>query len=499
MELQRREAIYSRVAERVVGMVCETDRQGIITFVSDSQRRILGFAPESIIGKKLGSLVHPQFLGLLDERLGRIRQTHSSELMEVQIKNANGQYLWVELVSDPVEDEEKHILSFVIAIRDITSTKKKIERLQNQVNDLEGRVKDRTEKIRALNETSNQRLRTAIRQINQISEVKDRLSKNPGLKPGFTLILKSAMRALASDAGGIFVLNSSEQGIEARAMIPGKNSTVRPNYQLNDHFPEFETFYRKDPFSKLETSGRGLLGTDTIHCAPILLANRVRGLLALGSNGRRVLDESGLTILRLYSGVAADLLRSTSLDVEPAKETVKPVEAGCRLNSGNAYLIPDNVDLAYELFLEAIMSGIEGLCITRTMPARLREKYNLQRTPIIWLTDEVVEGENTIHSLQDLSILISNYVQRATKPVILIDGIEYLISHKGFGSVYHLLQSKRTQMEANQGILIVPIFRDAMEAKESKLLEREFRVFGAMRDVYSQNDAMSTQIANEFY
>ena len=170
------------------------------------------------------------------------------------------------------------------------------------------------------------------------------------------------------------------------------------------------------------------------------------------------------------------------------------------MDSRNAYLVPDNVSLAYELFLEAVMSGADGLCITRTMPSRVREKHNLQRTPIIWLTDETVEGEKTIHNLQDLSILISNYVQKATKPVILIDGIEYLISHKGFGSVYHLLQSKRTQVEANDGMLIVPIFRDAMEAKETKLLEREFRVFRAPTDTFAMKEGLaSTQIPSEFY
>ena len=499
-ELQKSEAIYSQVAEKLVGMICEIDEKGVIAFVSDSQRRVLGYDPDNIIGKRLVDIIHPEFVASFDNTLRKGRQTRSSEMVELQMKSATGQHLWVELVSDPVEDAEKHGLTFVIAIRDITATKDKIEKLQSQVSELDARVKDRTERIRTLNEVSTQRVRTVIRQINHISEVRDRLSKNPGSKSGFTLILKSAMRALAMDAGGIFVFNSADKTIELRAIIPGKNSTVRDVYRLNDNFLEFESLYRGEPTSRLDTNGRSLLGTDTIHCAPISMANNIRGFLALGSNGRRVLEENDLTVLKLYASVAAELLKSTSLSVEPAKELVKAIEGGCRLDSGNAYLVPDNVSLAYELFLEAVMSGADGLCITRTMPSRVREKHNLQRTPIIWLTDETVEGEKTIHNLQDLSILISNYVQKATKPVILIDGIEYLISHKGFGSVYHLLQSKRTQVEANDGMLIVPIFRDAMEAKETKLLEREFRVFRAPTDTFAMKEGLaSTQIPSEFY
>jgi Cdc6-like AAA superfamily ATPase len=95
----------------------------------------------------------------------------------------------------------------------------------------------------------------------------------------------------------------------------------------------------------------------------------------------------------------------------------------------------------------------------------------------VWLTSEKVENERTINSLQDLSILISNYVDKAEKPLILIDGIEYLVSHQGFDSVYHFLQAKGTQVEAADGIMIVPFFKETLEPRQVKLLEREFNLF----------------------
>jgi Cdc6-like AAA superfamily ATPase len=95
----------------------------------------------------------------------------------------------------------------------------------------------------------------------------------------------------------------------------------------------------------------------------------------------------------------------------------------------------------------------------------------------VWLTGEKVEGERTLNSLQDLSILISNYVEKSEKPLILVDGIEYLASHQGFDSVYHFLQAKGTQVEAVGGILIVPFFKETLETRQVKLLEREFNLF----------------------
>jgi hypothetical protein len=302
------------------------------------------------------------------------------------------------------------------------------------------------------------------------------------------------------DAGGVFILNPHDQTVVRKALIPCRRSIVKSAYKLDESFVEFEVLYKKAPISRAGGAGYSLLGTDAIHCAPISLSNDIKGFLAVGSNGRRELGESDWAILKLYAGLNADLLRSERMELESSAATEKKTRRICRVAGGNAYLVPDNTGIAYELFLEAIMSGMSGLCITRTIPARIREKYDLQGTPIIWLTDETVEGEKTIHSLQDLSILISDDVQRVEKPVILIDGIEYLISHKGFQSVYHLLQSKRTQMEANQGILIIPYFRDAIDRKEGKLLEREFRVFRATPERYARGeDALPVQIPNDVY
>ena len=188
-------------------------------------------------------------------------------------------------------------------------------------------------------------------------------------------------------------------------------------------------------------------------------------------------DDSDLSVLRLYAGLVSNVLETATLTIEPTKENVKQEKSKYTLEYGRNYIVADNTDLAYDVFTDMILSGIEGLCLTRTFPDKVRKKYGLQKTPIIWLTSESVKGERTINNLQDISILISNYVEKAEKPVILIDGLEYLASHQGFDSVYHFLQAKRTQVESAGGILIIPFFKGALDQKEVKLLEREFEVF----------------------
>jgi PAS domain S-box-containing protein len=490
IELQRRESIYSRVTERIVGTIYEIEADGTLAFVNESQKPVLGFEPENMIGKKLASFVDPECVEAFETALREASQTHLVRAVELSMRRSGGESACVDLIVDSIEDETGRITGFVVAIRDITETKNLIQTLQKQTHELEDRVRERTERIRILDENSSQRVRNLVKQLTQISEIRDRLKRNPSMKSGFNLVLKNSMRDLSMNAGGIFLLNPLDHLVETKAISPGKNSTVRPVYSLDDPYLEFDALYSKELVSKTVGNGRSLLGTEEIHCAPISW-NNIRGIIALGSDQNRKLDESELSILKLYSALVAEILKSSNLNIKPRKEMDQAGQGRCRVKPGNGYIVPDDVGLAYELFLEAIMSGTEGLCITRTAPARIRDRYSLQRTPVIWLTDEAVEGEKTVHTLQDLSILISNYVRRATKPVILIDGIEYLISHKNFESVYHLLQAKRTQMEAYQGILIVPFFRDAVETKEAKLLERELRVFGADADLYTPREALA--------
>lgn len=38
-----------------------------------------------------------------------------------------------------------------------------------------------------------------------------------------------------------------------------------------------------------------------------------------------------------------------------------------------------------EIFLDLVTHSVHGLYITRTIPQRIRERYGLKKTPIIWL------------------------------------------------------------------------------------------------------------------
>ena len=57
--------------------------------------------------------------------------------------------------------------------------------------------------------------------------------------------------------------------------------------------------------------------------------------------------------------------------------------------------------------------------------------------------------------------------------VVLIDGLEFLISYNNFSLVLHFIQSLRDHAATSDAVLIMPINPGAIDSKELKLLECE--------------------------
>jgi hypothetical protein len=84
-----------------------------------------------------------------------------------------------------------------------------------------------------------------------------------------------------------------------------------------------------------------------------------------------------------------------------------------------------------------------------------------------------VNGQVAVNSLQDLSILIWNFLEKTKRSIVFLDGVEYLITNHGFESFLRFLQLNRSRFEQKESILVIPIMEDAMDAKHVRLIERE--------------------------
>jgi hypothetical protein len=145
------------------------------------------------------------------------------------------------------------------------------------------------------------------------------------------------------------------------------------------------------------------------------------------------------------------------------------------LRPGGTFLFLREKRQARELFVLYLKSGRPGLWITRRPPREARELYGLDRTPFIWLTSSVVPEENCVDpgEFGRLSTIISGFTREAKDYLILIEGVEYIISKTGFQTLLKLVQYLNDRVMSTGGMLLLGMNPQAISEGELALLKSE--------------------------
>ncbi len=133
----------------------------------------------------------------------------------------------------------------------------------------------------------------------------------------------------------------------------------------------------------------------------------------------------------------------------------------------------DRPETSYNLFIKTLSKGMKGYCVTRNYPAKIRTKFDLKDTPVIWLSN--VGRDNAIRpkDLEKLSLSLEQFLSQPGGGIVLLDGLEYLITNNNFITVLRLIQSLRDQVAINQSILLMAVNKSTLESHQLNLLERE--------------------------
>jgi hypothetical protein len=175
--------------------------------------------------------------------------------------------------------------------------------------------------------------------------------------------------------------------------------------------------------------------------------------------------------------------------VNPAAEKESSEELKYKLEPSTIYLVKEEKAVegtrdflvkgvqpkkSLEIFMDLVTHGLAGLCITRMHPQKLRDKYGLQKTPILWLTQSVeVRGRIAPSDILELSHTLREFVRRTKDSVILLDGIEYLITQNSFDEILRFVQSLNDMISVSSSIVVIPLDPSTLDVKQVHLFERE--------------------------
>ena len=171
-------------------------------------------------------------------------------------------------------------------------------------------------------------------------------------------------------------------------------------------------------------------------------------------------------------------LTPSKQDIRPEAESIEESDQAFELDTATSYLVKEEApDVSYKIFMDYVTHGHQGLCITRDFPAKVRKKFNMEKTPIIWLSTSDTENTVAPQNLSALFYQIENFLKQSENGIIMLSGMEYLISHNTYQSVLKFVQLLNEQIAIRDSILIVPLSPLTLDEKDLKMIERELETY----------------------
>ena len=172
--------------------------------------------------------------------------------------------------------------------------------------------------------------------------------------------------------------------------------------------------------------------------------------------------------------------KDRDLDLELTPEARIETAMKYNIKPGISCLVEEErAELAFDIFKDFVQHDIPGLCITRMHLDKVRETFGLVKTPILWLSK--TPGENNL-SPTDLGMLrhtILEYIDKSGESMVLLDGVEYLITNNGFPLVLKYLDDINEGVMMSKSGVIISVDPRTLEEKELALLERNMKIIKA--------------------
>ena len=166
--------------------------------------------------------------------------------------------------------------------------------------------------------------------------------------------------------------------------------------------------------------------------------------------------------------------------MENAKQSAKMYD----LHKGFAYLVRETKPKkSFEVFVDQVTHNIQGLCVTRQHPSTIRKEWQLDKTPIIWLSNQLGKVYINPTNIGILSDTIIRFVEKSGDSVVLIDGVEFLIVNNDFEKVLRMIHHVTEAVMENKSRLIVSVDPRTLSVRELALLERNMEIIDTIDDV----------------
>ena len=163
----------------------------------------------------------------------------------------------------------------------------------------------------------------------------------------------------------------------------------------------------------------------------------------------------------------------------PAADAPAPARAPSASVGGVEVWSAGSSERAWASFLSASSSGIQGLCLSRDFPERLRSALGPRPVRVVWLSNVSREGAIRPGDLDALRALFQEFLSGTGPRVAFIEGIEYLLRIHGLPRTVDLLTALHDGAVA-QGIRVwLPLNPALLDPSSQEELVARFHPAGS--------------------
>jgi PAS domain S-box-containing protein len=220
--LQESEAKYRSVVDAAQDMITVIDAEGVVQFQSPSAARILGFAPEEMVGRNVMEFLHPDDVPMAVERLGKvITNPGTVECVQYRSLCKDGSYRHVESTGRTVLPDSA-AAGAVGIVRDITARIEAEAALRQARADAERAHAEAERANRAKSEflsRMSHELRTPLNSILGFAQLLEGVALEPDYQTGVGYILAGG-RHLLTLIDEVLDISRIEAGEHAMSLEP---------------------------------------------------------------------------------------------------------------------------------------------------------------------------------------------------------------------------------------------------------------------------------------
>jgi len=447
-ELRDSENKFRKMVSSAQDAVVMIDSDGRTLEWNTSAEKMFGYRKKEILGKKIHPIIasgryHKEYLA----GVKIFQKTGKGPLMDktqelVGLKK-DGIEFPIELSLSAVKIKGTwHAMGI---IRDITDRKNAEESLQKAHDELEERVTERTAELSRTNEVLQIEITEHNKAEEEIKRTKDYLDNVIDSASEFMLVVDMNYK--------VSTWNKTAERLTGYK----KREVLRRSINSLDVF-----LNSKDLQDDIKNIQNGV----KIPFNELILRSKTGAKKLVRASGSIVMESSANQTGVLFVG----------------KEITQDSEMRGKLLQGNSYLITDKSNTsALNLLVDLSVSGSDGLFITRGNPNVIQSMFQSVDTKVIMLSRDKCGGFENISSLDKIAAKIKEFVAKKSKPVVLIDRVDYLLTNFSFEAFVKSLYEINNIISTHNAILLMRVNSDILNASQLAFIEEELKPLPSQR------------------